>query len=636
MPLLTVACGDPRDTAPAASGEAGSTPTAGEASDGGTDPATSSDVTVGDSSAEASSDDGPGSDSGEVPGGCPPVDVCTAWNERASCNEDAGAITWTTVACGDGEGCYLGACTPTACADECYLDESKDGRSCELFDVGTGDWVDNDAGDLHGRARAFERWLRKDTASLFYDGLVSAKYTDAGLGALDSVYVGDTALHTGLYLAAESHRLATTGSFRARKNVRTMVEAFHLWFNVSGDPGMLANIAAPAGDGDLRQYTEWDCDAFDRFCDVEYAGQRWDYIGDPSRDMYMGPLIGLTTAYRALGPFDEDLRAQIRHDLFATAWELHELRTIDIAFELNGLELPPAPYQTRFVIPESGQQIDGTYVVTFDTGDVESGTILGGQEFLPNPAQLLRQNPALAWLPDIPRSSSALMVAATIRGALDVTEGYEEFEPQRSELEAFYYGNTDEWGNIHDWLELASHWSHDKECGEAYFGVNIAMIPMFVLATLEHDPAVRAFALDAVFDDALWAEVATHENAFFSLAYAATRDGADPAIGTDAGDALASFGAPPRVREPVDLSDDPAYQDLEPGCSDQLEHSQAVDVGDRPAQYFAWHSNPWALRDAGDPRQTYPGHDFLLAYWLGREHDFIDEDTAGRCLRWRD
>lgn len=72
-----------------------------------------------------------------------------------------------------------------------------------------------------------------------------------------------------------------------------------------------------------------------------------------------------------------------------------------------------------------------------------------------------------------------------------------------------------------------------------------------------------------------------------------------------------------------------------PRRRDQVAHDDVVDTDDRPASYFTWHEHPWSLKDRGRTGQTYPGHDYLVGYWLGRASGQFDEDSKGRCLRWR-
>ena len=84
----------------------------------------------------------------------------------------------------------------------------------------------------------------------------------------------------------------------------------------------------------------------------------------------------------------------------------------------------------------------------------------------------------------------------------------------------------------------------------------------------------------------------------------------------------------------VDLRSSPEYPDHQSGCTDQVVHTTAVDVGDRPVGDFLWQRHPWGLFDWGDPYQTEPGVDYLVAYWMARHHGFLADAAAGHCLRW--
>ncbi|MFO8071115.1 MAG: hypothetical protein R6V85_04495 [Polyangia bacterium] len=35
------------------------------------------------------------------------------------------------------------------------------------------------------------------------------------------------------------------------------------------------------------------------------------------------------------------------------------------------------------------------------------------------------------------------------------------------------------------------------------------------------------------------------------------------------------------------------------------------------------------------PQHVHPGIDYMMAYWLGRYHGFVDKDEPLQCLRWR-
>jgi hypothetical protein len=563
-------------------------------------------------------------DGGPVPEtACQPsYDTCVGWGEVARCVENQGSIAFVTETCASGTGCSQGQCVADACSDECSLGQND----CELYDVSSDSYRSVDANKTHDRARKYEEWIRDDTESLFRNQIVSVRYNSSARNSVDSVYIGDSAMHTGIYLAGEAHRLAATGSWRARKNVRSLVDTFHVLFNISGDPGMLATSVFPAGDTKLRDWTNWSCSDFDRHCNVEYAGEHYDYVGEPSRDMYMGPLLGMVPAYDALGPYDEAYRARIREDIVAWAVELMRLRTLPVRIIVNGGELPVQNLDARFFIPESADWVDGAVEVSINLSDLSnSGTIRGGQEFMPNPSVFFRQAPSLAWLPDIPRSSSAMMVPAILRAALHVTDGVPEYATERAEIEAFYYDNADDWGNVDGWIDLASSYTVDHDCDSHYFGVHIAFIGAYMWALLEDDPTTRARLMSDVVTSKVWDAVADHKNSFFTLGYAAVDSSLSANALSDGIDQVEDFPKPARVRKNID-----SRGEYGGSCSDD-----AVDIEDRPVVFLHWHSNPWSTYDSGDTRQTYPGHDYLVAYWMGRSSGLIDDDTPSRCLRVR-
>jgi hypothetical protein len=59
-----------------------------------------------------------------------------------------------------------------------------------------------------------------------------------------------------------------------------------------------------------------------------------------------------------------------------------------------------------------------------------------------------------------------------------------------------------------------------------------------------------------------------------------------------------------------------------------------VEAHQRPADHFIWQRHPFTRTHAGFPTRVFPQLSFLLPYWLARHHGFLEEDGAGRCLRW--
>ena len=187
-------------------------------------------------------------------------DECQGWEKlcldhvtRRFCDESGPWNVWRDEVCPAGSGCVLGECVTGQCSDACNLGDTDGTRTCELFDVVTGIWVDPDpAGSMHDRARAYTMWLRK--GGMAYGGVEgNARYADPPdyTTVVSMGHTRDTAIWTGTYLAAEAFRLADTGSADARSQVEELVETLHLWFNVMGQPGLLARMAAPAGDHPL-------------------------------------------------------------------------------------------------------------------------------------------------------------------------------------------------------------------------------------------------------------------------------------------------------------------------------------------------------------------------------------------------
>jgi hypothetical protein len=160
------------------------------------------------------------------------------------------------------------------------------------------------------------------------------------------------------------------------------------------------------------------------------------------------------------------------------------------------------------------------------------------------------------------------------------------------------------------------------------------MEPMYNLARLEIDLGRRGIIRTNVLDARMWADFDTTKNSFFSFIYSAVMPGSAASIHQEAETQLAQFPPPPRVRVAVDLTSDPKYLPHQDGCTDQTDHGGAVDVGERVVSDFIWQRHPWGLFDDGNPAQTYPGIDYLVAYWMGRHHGYIDDDTTGRCTAW--
>ncbi len=558
--------------------------------------------------------------------------LCVDHRTRRLCEEAGGGARWRDEVCSPGWGCVLGACVESACSDACNLGETDGGRTCELFDMAAGTWTGVDpAGSMHDRSRAYNMWLRRDGMS--HGGVGDAVYSDPGsytdvarLGG-----TGDSAIWTGTYLAAEALRLMATGSADARHNVVSLVQTLHLWFNVSGQPGLLARYAAPSGEHPL---VSMDCSSRRIHCGVVHEGETYDYSGHISRDQYQGVMLGYALAYEALGAADEETRALIREDVLELIGELMLMRRVPIRLTWDGTELPPFEVDMRFVVLAPDEMNAGAIDFVIDSSNYDDSELWGFQEFIPNWGPLIRQFPGLGWVPDIPRADSGIMLPSFFRVALLVTDGVAGHEDEHAGILAFYRSSTGWGGNVDDWLDRAELWSYTGACGQSYYANNIAMEPMYNLARLETDLGLGARIVNNVLNGRMWPGYEHTKNPWFSFIYAAVVSYADASVAPSAASQLSQFPPPPRVKVARDFRSDTRYMPHESGCTDQVEHGSAVDVADRVVSDFIWQRHPWGLFDSGNPAQTHPGVDYLAAYWLGRFHGFLADDHPGTCLAW--
>ncbi len=118
--------------------------------------------------------------------------------------------------------------------------------------------------------------------------------------------------------------------------------------------------------------------------------------------------------------------------------------------------------------------------------------------------------------------------------------------------------------------------------------------------------------------------MADHRNVLFAFLYAsqtAPEDAVDDIIATHLAQ-LGGFPYAPQLALPLDVRwkypEDPQC----PGLA-----ASATDVEDRPGATFIWERQPWVRFEAGTPNLVYPGVDYLLAYWLGRQSGFMEADA---------
>jgi hypothetical protein len=411
-----------------------------------------------------------------------------------------------------------------------------------------------------------------------------------------------------------------TGDADAAAQVDAVARTLHTWWRISSDAGYLARFAAPA-DSDaavLATLPESDPEVIRN---VSYDGLAWHWRGRISRDQYQGVLLGMSLAYEATS--DDSLRQLIREDVTAFAEQLMREETKRIKVTIDGGLRFDVSLRLQHAVYTDDETSDGLPVLNISTNPLDANAS-GMLPFWPDPGKYLRQIPGLSLLPDVLFPTQAIQLAAAFRVALQVTEGVQGYEARHAALRSHYEENVEEW------LEIASDWENTNTCGDGYFGLNIAFLPMYNWLRLEDSAERRGRLQRDVLRDALWSAVADHKNVLFAFIYAsqaAPEDAIEDIADVHAAQ-LALFPGAPQLDAAVDLRW--KYQE-DPDCPGLA--VVATDVNERPAATFIWERNPWSLTASGTSNLVFPGVDFLLAYWLGRHADFIsDASFCWECL----
>ncbi|MCK5797741.1 MAG: hypothetical protein KAI47_11185 [Deltaproteobacteria bacterium] len=577
------------------------------------------------------------------PPACPPntstcVDEAT---QRACKKQPNGTWAWIKEACVTGELCLGTACSAT-CADECDLDTTRQvgGKSetCGLFSVATKSFIPLSKEGLHDRARRHNAWIR---AHHLPGGTINDLQFKTAALKVPARYngLGDSAIWTGTYLAAEALRLKVTGSKDALASVEHLVDTIHRLFAVNGHPGYLSRYTASLSNPDpliVSQYHPGD--ERNRHHETTYQGQKWFWFGDTSRDQYQGVMLGYAWAYEALPPGKH--RDLIRDDMVAICDELMKVRkgmTVLVRINIGGtwIELPVPMDVTNVILNPTEFRNGHPYAQIGSDSDptnVEDGSQMSGfREYWPDYHDIIQQIPLLGPLLNVPmpRSGSAIMLAAIMRIGILVTEGVPAAAAENAKIKTYYAKHIGSWLSK---MKAYVNFNDASACWRKYYGSNIVWEPMWNLARLETDPALRRQIVDGVMDAKLWPLVKDHKNVFFAFIYG-SQQVSGPTVTTviDAAKSqLAQFQEAPKIRRAVDnMGKYPA----DPHCPGQT--SVATDVKDRAASDFIWQRNPFKLVDSGAPQLVYPGIDYVLPYWMARYYGWTKDDSEGSCLRWK-
>src|SRR5580698_8038103 len=111
---------------------------------------------------------------------------------------------------------------------------------------------------------------------------------------VDYTRCGDSAIWTGHYLAAEAFRYSVTGSSDAMNNINNAIAAIDNLINVTGG-NVLSRCALPANSPYAASISSQE--AANGIYNGTIFGAPWIWVGNTSRDQYIGVFFGLTVTY---------------------------------------------------------------------------------------------------------------------------------------------------------------------------------------------------------------------------------------------------------------------------------------------------------------------------------------------------
>jgi hypothetical protein len=506
--------------------------------------------------------------------------------------------------------------------DQCYLGEMDGGDECWLWDGATQSWVttvDDGPGHLHNRARVYTSWLRDKIMPV--GGVMSGVFTDSTYTDV-SVYDRnrDSAIMTGLYLAAESLRFMVTGAPDARDEIGKLVRTLDRWWRISGDAGYLARFAAPANSPQAI-INIFDSQDIEDHMNVPFEGDTWHWKGAISRDQYQGVMLGYSLAYQATD--DETVKEIIRARVVEFIEQLMVDEYVEVEIDVAGAKWTENLEMRHCVFTDD----EGPLKIEVPEGDPADAGFRGFQCFYPNMASLLRQISGFSWLPDIPQRTQAIQLGGMFSIALQVTENVAAYAARRSNIEAWYNWFRE------DWVDWADGWADTSKCSNGYHGKNIAFMPLWSWLRLEDQGGFwHTYLQNNVLKTRLWPAVSNHKNVFFAFITASQADTTSWDVSSIISSHVAQlelFPTAPLDKPAVDLSD--KYSE-DPNCPGHS--SVAIDVDDRVHRGFLWEKGPWNLYDAPNPNYLHPGVDYLIAYWMARYYGYLTNDAPGTWLRF--
>jgi len=158
-----------------------------------------------------------------------------------------------------------------------------------------------------------------------YGGIIDPILSTPDLSqVVDYTRCGDSAIWTGHYLAAEAFRYKVTGSSDALNNVNRAIAAIDNLIDVTGGD-VLSRCALPADAPYAASISRQE--AANGIYTGSIYGAPWIWVGNTSRDQYIGVFFGLTVTYDTVG--DQTVRnwcsylvTRLLNNLLGTAWNV--------------------------------------------------------------------------------------------------------------------------------------------------------------------------------------------------------------------------------------------------------------------------------------------------------------------------
>jgi len=421
---------------------------------------------------------------------------------------------------------------------------------------------------LREKARAYQEKI--EAFHMTAEGLLryERRLEDPGDGSYGDL--ADGPFHTGIYLASQAFRHATTHDPAARAEVLLALNGLRMLMEVTGKKGLLARYftplvptrAQPAGNAGVQATGDREEDLRQKpRRQIAWARSRThpEYLwrGDASKDQYAGFVHGLGVTL-ALLP-DPEVRSLIGELSAAAADHIME----------NGLQ-----------------------IVDVDGRRTKHGDLSGRILF-------------------IPIGVNALISLALTRVAAEST--------QQPRYERFYREL------VEDGYPGLSYWAHFDFLGVGNrVNDNMAYLALCPVLLLEKDGEVLGELRRA--GRRSWRAVAEDRNAFFSFVHAGLVQPGAAAAQESGRTALREY-PDDKVEWPVDLTR-PEFQFPRASLNTRKgvpRTTRGVPLYLRPRSSCFWASDPFRLvgnlTAQGDTETA--GADYLLAYWMGRYFGFI-------------